>query len=153
MLSVAELGRCGLSRDAITVRVRHGWLHRRHQGVYAVGHANLTLQGEFLAAVKACGSVAGLSHYAAASHWGWVEWDGRYPEVTVPEGRSRRHPGIRIHYSHYVDPIDFRHRDGIRVTAPARTLVDLASLLPYAALRVGGREGTVAAARLGRESR
>src|SRR5204862_619122 len=47
-----------LSYDAVGVRVGGGRLHRQHRGVYAVGHANLTLEGRSLAAVKACGPQA-----------------------------------------------------------------------------------------------
>src|SRR5204862_2510950 len=47
-----------LSYDAVGVRVGGGRLHRQHRGVYAVGHANLTLEARFLAAVKACGPQA-----------------------------------------------------------------------------------------------
>jgi hypothetical protein len=53
--SLAELRGCGLSRDAVSVRVRNGRLHRLYPGVYAVGHANPPLPGHFLAAVKASG--------------------------------------------------------------------------------------------------
>jgi very-short-patch-repair endonuclease len=135
VLTTQELRGLGLDYDAIAVRVRRGSLHRRHRGVYAVGHANLTQAGEFLAAVKACGHTAALSHFAGASLWGYVEWDGRHPEVTVQLPGTRRQPGLRIHYSSFTDPIDFRHRDGIRVASPARTLVDVASVLSHEALR------------------
>ena len=54
-----------------------------HRGVYAVGHANLPLEGRFLAAVKACGPGAVLSHMSAAALWGFMPWEERYPEVTV----------------------------------------------------------------------
>src|SRR5687768_13869102 len=68
VLSVAELRQCGLSDDAILTRVRRGNLHPLHRGVYAVGHRNVTVEGRFLAAVKACGPKAVLSHYCAACH-------------------------------------------------------------------------------------
>ena len=45
MVSVAELRACGLSLDAISVRAGNGRLHPMHKGVYAVGHANPTLDG------------------------------------------------------------------------------------------------------------
>jgi hypothetical protein len=76
VLSVEELRQCGLSRDGIAVRVRNGQLHPMHRGVYAVGHDNPPLAGRFLAAVKACGPRAVLSHYSAAALWGIVAWDG-----------------------------------------------------------------------------
>jgi very-short-patch-repair endonuclease len=132
---MTQLYACGLSRDAVLLRARRGQLHRRHHGVYAVGHPNLTLEGEFLAAVKACGLGAVLSYYAAGAHWEMVEWDGRVPEVTVCDTTPRTHAGIRVHRTIYLDACDVRQRAGIPVTAPARTLVDLASLLSYEALR------------------
>ena len=95
VLSLDELRSCGLSRDAVESRVRNGHLHPLYRGVYAVGHANLTREGAFLAAVKACGPNAVLSHFSAAALYGLVRWDDRYPEVTTTA--KRRHRGIRIH--------------------------------------------------------
>ena len=56
VLSIGELQACGLSADAVVIRVRPGRLPRLHRGVYAVGHANPPLEGRWLAAVKACGT-------------------------------------------------------------------------------------------------
>ncbi|HEX5899749.1 MAG TPA: type IV toxin-antitoxin system AbiEi family antitoxin domain-containing protein, partial [Solirubrobacteraceae bacterium] len=81
VLSLDELCACGLSRNAVMNRVRNGRLHPLHRGVYAVGHANVPLEGRFLAAVKAC-RPAVLSHFSAAALWGFIGWEERYPEVT-----------------------------------------------------------------------
>ncbi len=78
-----------------TKRVNAGRLHPLYRGVYALGHPNISLEGLFLAAVKACGPDAVLSHFSAAVLRGWLKWDGRYPEVTAPTARS--HPGIYTH--------------------------------------------------------
>src|SRR4051794_30544122 len=83
VLSLDELRECGLSRGGVRIRVRNGWLHPLHRTVYAVGHRGLTLQGRLLAAVKSIGRGAVLSHFSAAALWGFVQWDGRHPEVTV----------------------------------------------------------------------
>jgi hypothetical protein len=130
VLSAAELHACGLNDHAILLRVRKGRLHKRYRGVYAVGHPNLSLNGQFLAAVKACGPDAVLSHFSAGALHGLLKWDDRYPEVTAPT--PRRHPGIRSHRSHSVERT---YREGIPVTPPARTLVDLSAILPFTALR------------------
>lgn len=135
VLSVGELRACGLSQDAIESRVRNGRLHRMHQGVYAVGHANPPLEGRFLAAVKACGAGAVLSHLSAAAHWRMVDWDGRRPEVTVPNEWAAVHSGLRVHRTKVLHPADVTHKDGIPLTVPARTLVDLASVLREQGLR------------------
>lgn len=140
VLSVPELRECGLSTREIEWRSRAGHLNRMHQGVYAVGHPNLPLEGRFLAAVKACGPTAMLSHYSAAAHWGMVEWDERRIEVTVLGEGTRLHEGIRTHRTRMFGPRDMRHHDGIRLTSPARTLVDLASLVDYRGLRRAVRQ-------------
>jgi hypothetical protein len=140
VLSLAELASCGLSRDAVRSRVKAGWLHPKHQGVYAVGHPNLRLEGEFLGAVKACGPGAFLSNYAAGALWRMVEWDDRNPEVTVPRVGTRRHPGIRMHRTTILAPEDVRHHYGIPLTSPVRTAYDLAMQLPYRSLRRAVRQ-------------
>ena len=72
VLSLDELRSCGFSRDAVESRVRNGHLHPLYRGVYAVGHANVSREGAFLAAVKACGPTAVLSHFSAAALYGLV---------------------------------------------------------------------------------
>ena len=71
------------------VRVRKGWLHRMHRAVYAVGHPNPPLEGQLLAAVKACGAGAVLSHFGAAALWGFLAWGERHPQVTVVGSATR----------------------------------------------------------------
>ena len=138
VLSSEELRRCGLSLNAIAVRARNGWLHPLYRGVYAVGHRNLPLNGRFLAAVKACGPTAVLSHYSAAALYELVRWDDRHPEVTTTNQRT--HKGIRTHRSSMLELQDTTRRHGIPTTTPARTLVDLAATLPYRSLRRAVRE-------------
>jgi very-short-patch-repair endonuclease/predicted transcriptional regulator of viral defense system len=140
VLSARELRQCGLSPDAVAVRVRNGRLHRLHRGVYAVGHTSLPLEACFLAAVKACGQTAVLSHFSAAALWGIVRWNDRYPEVTVAGGGTRGHAGIRVHRSAQLTIPDITRRHGILVTMPARTLVDLAATLGQQPLRRAVRQ-------------
>jgi very-short-patch-repair endonuclease len=135
-----ELSACGLSRDAVMKRVRNGRLHPLHRGVYAVGHANVPLEGRFLAAVKACGPGALLSHVSAAALWGFVEWDDRRPEVTVVGTSTRSHRGLRVHRTSLLDRRDTTRRGGIPVTSPARTLADVAAVFDYARLRRATRQ-------------
>jgi hypothetical protein len=140
VLSLAELRACGLSSDAVSVRVRNGHLHRVHRAVYAVGHANLTLEGRFLAAVKACGEPATLSHASAGALWGLMSWDDRHPQVTVGGTATRRVPGVRVHRSLRLTAKDVTVHRSVPVTTPARTLVDLSAMLTDSALRRAVRE-------------
>jgi very-short-patch-repair endonuclease len=140
VLSLAELRECGLDRQAVAVRVRSGRLHRMYRGVYAVGHAAPPLEGIFLAAVKACGPGAVLSHFSAAALLGLVAWDARHPEVTLRGTATRVQRGLRVHRTRVLDPVDVTRERGIPITAPARTLVDLAATLEPRALRRAVRE-------------
>ena len=133
VLSLHELLQCGVTPGGVKRRSQNGHLHRIHRGVYAVGHPNIPLEGRFLAATKACGPTAVLSHYSAATLWGLVTWDDRHPEVTVATGRT--HKGIRAHRSRTLHRADITRRHGIRLTTPARTIHDLSSVLPYKGVR------------------
>jgi hypothetical protein len=135
VLSLDELRECGLSPDGVAVRVRNGRLHPMYRRVYAIGHPNPPLEGRWLAAVKACGPGAVLSHFSAAARLGFVRWDDRYPEVTVVGTTTRVQPGLRVHRTRWLDPQDVVQCEGIPTTSPARTLVDLASALDYRPLR------------------
>lgn len=121
VVTIDELRGCGLSDDAIRVRVRRGNLHPLHRGVYAVGHPNITTEGRFLAAVKACGDYAALSHYCAACHHQWLKYDGRPIDVTCL-GR-RRHARIKSHETTKLERIVVRR---VPVTPRVRTIIDLA---------------------------
>jgi hypothetical protein len=139
LVTTRQLVACGLDSDAITVRVRRGQLHRIYRGVYAVGHDALTQTASFIAAVLACGAEATLAHHAAAAHLHILEHDGRAPDVIVPRGAGRTIDGIRVHRSN-LDPRDVWTRDGIRVTSPARTILDLAATTGPKALRRMARQ-------------
>jgi elongation factor P len=139
VLSLDELFACGLSRDAVSDRALSGRLHKIHRGVYSVGHANPPVEGRFLAAVKACGSGAVLSHHSAAALWGFMQWDDRHPEITVVGTAPRAHPGLRVHRTTTLDRDDSARHRGIPVTSPARTLLDLAAKLEHRPLRSATR--------------
>lgn len=135
IVSVRQLNDCGLNSGAITVRVRRGQLHRIHRGVYAVGTDTLTLRGTFTAAVLACGTDAALSHRSAGAWHAMLRWQGGLPDVTVPRSGGRAVRAIRSHRSTSLDPFDVWRRDGILVTSPARTVLDLAPEMSPKALR------------------
>jgi len=141
VLDTADLRACGFSESAIAARRRNGRLRRIHPGVYAWGHDRLTLRGRFLAAVKAAGPGAVLSHRSAGVLWGLFGWDEAWlPEVTIPMRGARKIDGITIHRSRV--PPEVIVLDGIPVTSPARTLLDLATVASFKPLRRAVREAT-----------
>jgi hypothetical protein len=96
--------------------------------VYAVGHTALTVHGRWLAAVKACGPGALLSHISAAALWNLIRSSSPIIHVTTPGRASPR--GIRVHRVRRLHPDDAAVVDGVPVTSVARTLLDLADVLP-----------------------
>ena len=139
VLSLAELRACGLDSDGIALRATTGRLHRIHRGVYAVGHDGLTWEGRWLAAVKACGAGALLSHRSAAMCWGLLDSEEGRIDVTVGSSGTRRVPGLTVHRSP-VPVEDRRRKDGIALTSPERTVVDTAAALGFEPLRRVVRE-------------
>jgi very-short-patch-repair endonuclease len=121
----AQLIDLRVSGSAIGVWSKRGRLHRVHRGVYAVGHLALTRRGRFMAAVLAAGDGAALSHFSAAVLWGIL--DDRGQPIHVTAAKKRRVKGVVVHES----PLEGERlrRDGIVVTTPARTLVDLADVV------------------------
>ena len=122
------------------MRVRNGRLHRLHRSVYAVGHANPTQDGCYLAAVKACGEGAVLSRFAGGALMHFIRWEDRYPDVLVLGDRAPRHPRINGHCTSYLPAHQVTTVRGIPVTTAARTLLDLAGVLPEPRLRRAVRQ-------------
>ncbi len=119
-----QLRGLSLGPGAIKHRVRTGRLYPVHQGVFAVGRPPQTTVERYAAAVLACGPGAALSHQSALSLWGLSDKWPLPAHVTAPTKRKR--PGIVTHRSVDLKPKDFRTRTGIRVTSPARTILDCA---------------------------
>jgi predicted transcriptional regulator of viral defense system len=124
VVSTRQLHAAGLDGDAIATRATHGWLRRLHRGVYLVGSAPLPLTSE-AAALLACGASAVLSDRSAAAVWELCPPTDDVVEVTArPTVRQRE--GITIHRRRLA-PRDTTRREGLAVTTPARTLLDLAA--------------------------
>ncbi len=129
-MALAQLRDLGLSDSAVRTRVAGGRLHRIHSGVYAVGHARLTRYSRFMAAVLACGPSSSLSYRSAACHRGLRD-DGRSTiDVTSPARAGRKRDGITVHSGATLLRRDVTIVDGIPCTTVARTLLDLADIVP-----------------------
>lgn len=121
-----------LTHAMVRSRVASGRLLPLHRGVYAVGHDRLTRYGHRLAAVLAVGPGAVLSHREAAALHGLRP--AARPKVDVTVAGQRRVPGVQVHRVERLDPQDATVVAGLPVTTVARTLVDLADVVPRSAL-------------------
>jgi len=126
MVTWRQLRDAGLSRQAITALVDSGWLVRRHAGVYQLG----VFPGPFgveHAAQLACGSRAVLTRWTSVFVFGLGPRPA-FVNVGFPGGVAGRRPGIRAHRLGEISDSDVVVKHGLRVTTPARTLLDLAAI-------------------------
>jgi hypothetical protein len=83
-----QLLRMGLGRRAIAHRIEQGRLHIVQRGVYAVGHARLTVHGRWMAAVLASGEGSRLSYRSGAMLWSIRRTERGLIEVTSETVRA-----------------------------------------------------------------
>jgi very-short-patch-repair endonuclease len=115
----------GVTANQIQWRLRSGRLHEIHRGVYLVGHPVPPPLAVEQAALLASGVQAVLSHRSAANLWNLLPYPASAPAwVTVPPGRGASRSGIQT-YRALVPSRDIRNRDGLRLTSPPRTILDL----------------------------
>ncbi len=129
VVGLRQLKALGFSPAAIEHLIADGRLFRLHRGVYAVGRRSVTQRGDWMAAVIAVGAGALLSHHPAAALW---DLRIRQPgPIDVTLHCKNRHPrqGIKTRRG-ALHPDDRAKIDGIPVTSIARTLLDLAGVLP-----------------------
>jgi very-short-patch-repair endonuclease len=143
LISLEQLRGLGMDKETARRRVEVGTQHRVHRGVYAVGYLQLNLSRRRMGAVLACGPGAVLSHRSAAALWGLREDSHRLIDVTAPNRRGRFPNGIRAHRDDSLVPADLTERDGIPCTNVARTLLDLAGVVPVWELRKAIAEAEV----------
>ena len=125
MISRKQLLVAGVARSSISRWLLAARLHRVHPGVYALGHAALSLDGRLIAALLYGGHQAVLSHTTAAWVWGLIDAQPARIHLTTSRRRSSV-PGVRVHRSRQVEVVE---EHGFAVTSVARTLVDLASIV------------------------
>jgi very-short-patch-repair endonuclease len=123
VVSRRQLLELGHARATISVWEKDGKLHRIHRGVYAVGHEGLSWQGRLQAAVLA-NEPAVASHITAAWIWGLLRTRPGSFHLTAPTRRHRKEKVV-VHFAR-LETDDVTTVDGIPVTSPGRTVLDLA---------------------------
>jgi hypothetical protein len=126
VFSIKQIRAFGATAKMTRYRLRTGRWELAHAGIYRLAGAPLTWQGRAMAA-SLSSEIGAVSHLAAAHLWGL---DGFGPvgrvDVTVPRHtRPRPQGGVRFHESLAFDLAAVTTQWGIRVTGPARTVLDV----------------------------
>jgi very-short-patch-repair endonuclease len=124
-VTTEQLHRIGLSRMAIEHRVTKGELIRVHHGVYAVGHLPTSSQQRAHGALLAAGERSALAGRTALAFW---RNDRDWPDqLELVSARDIRLTNLIIRHSKTLLGRDIRAVQGLRVTSPARTALDIAA--------------------------
>jgi very-short-patch-repair endonuclease len=141
VVSHAQLIKLGLGEAAIQWRLRVGRLHRVYRGVYLVGHRAAPDRAAEMAALLACLPDAQISHRSSARLWRMLRFSpwAAAVDVTVVGRGIHGQEGLRIHAVSSIDPCDVAALGPLVVSSPARTVLELASVLS-----TGGLESVIA---------
>lgn len=123
----AQLEQSGLAARTVASWVSAGKLIRVYRGVYAVGHLQSNPINAAHAALLAGGERCALAGPCALVLWGvWRYWPKRLEIVLAGD---RRPSGLIVHRSTTLLRRDITMVQGLRVTSPARTMLDNAQRL------------------------
>ncbi len=146
VVTLDQLRELGYTRRMVASRVRKGRFAPVLRGVYAIG-PRLSARSREMAAVLQGDGGAVLSHRSAAALWGIFTLPDRSPgtdpgccEVSVLASRRfRRVPGVLAHCVVTLPDEDRTEREGVPLTTPERTVLDLAALASGAPTPSGAR--------------
>jgi hypothetical protein len=118
----------GASASMIRHRLASGRWGRLYAGVYRMSGSPTTWDQKLFGTWLAAGDGAAVSYRSAALQWGMPSGE-EVLEISVLESRRLSLPGVRIHRVSKLDLVDRIARNGLCVTSPTRTAIDLCGRL------------------------
>ena len=120
-----QLVAAGFSDRAIRTNLQRRRLTPIFRGVYLVGPIRGRRHRE-AAALLACGAAAAISHGTAAAMWELTPSSRTDAvEVSVRRGCPSSRPGLRVHRPSRLQVDEITSHQGVALTTPARTILDL----------------------------
>ena len=142
----------GFSKSAIGRRIDSGTWLSLHRGVMCDSAVPASPARAVSAAVLACGPTAAACLRSAAQLWKIDVPSTDDPDVVVLGSARRRPAGVIVHRTTRLGRSEAAPSDGIRVTSPMRTLLDLGAILELRPLELAldrfWRRGLIAPRRL-----
>ncbi len=131
LLHRSDLRILGIGDAAVRRRVSLGLLIRRGSAVFAYAGTPSYPRQSLLEAVFSVGHDALLSHDSAAFEWELIQRLPRIPHVALKRWNRTHQVSVAVHESLDLEPSDYAQLDGIPLTHPVRTVVDLGATSPW----------------------
>lgn len=129
LITLAQAVEAGLSKAAVSRRAQSGIWRRVLPAVYSTMP---DVAGEHQAAMAAtlwAGNGSLVSHSAAAALWRFEGVRSRKVELWIASQRRLRSQLVVVHQGNRLDRADRTALEGIPITTPVRTLIDMSSRL------------------------
>lgn len=162
VFSVDQAAASGMTRKRLRYLIDRGVYVRVDREVLAIAGTPSTWRRSVMIAVLTASGDAAASHQTAAELWGLTDRRADRIDVVV-ERWDRLHRSFAVHESRDLEKSDIERTEGIPVTSPPRTVVDLGATAPWlveSALETGIRKGLMTltdvesfVARVGRRGR
>lgn len=111
----------------IQLRLECGRWRSRLSRTYTLAGAPPTWRQRVMEACLWAGELCVASHRSAGALWQLPGFSESFVEITVTKHLVG--PRVRVHRTTALDPIDIERRDGIPVTSPHRTVIDLCAVV------------------------
>lgn len=125
----AQAVQCGLSRNLLAYHAQSGRFQHERRGIYRLRDYPPSMHEEVMVGWLAVGrEIAVVSHQSALALHDLSDIIADAVHVTVPRAKRQRSsvPGVRVHTTiKPFEPLDVVTRDGMRVTSPIRTVLDI----------------------------
>src|SRR6266542_3268361 len=132
LISMRQALCAGMTEHEVRWLLRTGLWEHVHAGVYRLSGMPRSWRQDVLAACLVADGPVMASHRAAAVMWDLADRDLEVVEITVPRGNRPVPRGVVVHRLRDFRAQDLSLRDGIPVSNPLRTILDLGAVAPNA---------------------
>lgn len=116
----------GFSFERLSYYAGTGRFLRAQHGIYRLAHFPASPYEDLFFAWLRTGPHSVISHESALYLYGLSDVLPDKVDVIIPRSASRRRDGIRLH-THQIGQEEITQREGLPVTSPARTIIDVAA--------------------------
>lgn len=144
VFSLRDTRELNIADSTVRDGVAAGRYRRLEPGVYAINGSPRSLQQLLSGVTLSFPALAAVSHQTAAEVWGLTDRGVRVIDVVTTRWDRVHRSAVQVHESLDLIDEDVTHKDGLAVTTPVRTVVDLGASnrwLVESALEQGIRRG------------